>query len=156
MASTAAQNYISLDVLLNCGYSMIAITSGFALTRIGVRLSRPKAISVEDVLVLLSYLTFLTQTILYIHIAKTVYRVSDVVAGRTKPYPELIEDALAEIKVFFANTMLFWCTLWLVKGSLLALYRRLLKDNKSFSRIWWGVVVFCVVVSMLIRRVFAC
>jgi len=147
MASTAAQNYISLDTLLNCGYAMIAVVSAFAVTRLAIRVTRPKAIAVEDVLVLLSYLCFLVQTILYIKIARTMFRVSAVITGQIPPYADLAEDALEQIKVFFANTLLFWCILWLVKGSLLSLYRKLIGTNKQYRNLWWGVVIFCVLVS---------
>ena len=148
MASTAAQNYISLDALRNCGYAMIAVVSSFAITRISVRITRPKALAVEDALVFLSYLCFLVQTILYLKIAATVYKVSDVISGKVQPYAGLEADAMQIIRVFFANTLLFWCTLWLVKGSLLSLYRRLLGSKKVYRTLWWVAVIFCIVVSV--------
>ena len=68
----------------------------------------------EDYILLLAYLLFLTTTILYIVVTPTMYRVSDVVTGKTPPYAEMLEDSLFMIKIFFANTMLFWFTLWSV------------------------------------------
>ena len=147
MASTAALNYISLNQLLSCGYSMIGIVSGFAITRIAVRLTRPKAISIEDVLVLVSYLTFLVSTVLYIHIAPTIFKVSDYVQGKIPPYAELEQDAMLMIRVFFANTLLFWCTLWLVKGSFLSLYWKVLRPNRTYRMFWYATVVICLIVS---------
>ena len=149
MASTAAQNYISLDVLLNCCYSMIGVVSGFAITRIGIRITRPKALAAEDALVLLAYLTFLVSTTLYIKISANIFRVSAVINGTTLPYPELPQDAMEQIRTFFATTLLFWCTLWLVKASLLSLYWRLLQPSRLYRKFWWAVVVFCAVVNPL-------
>lgn len=128
MASTAAQNYIGLNQLLTCGYSMIGIVSGFVLTRVGVRIIQPRPLAVEDVLVALSYATFLTSTALYIWIAPVIFRISDVISGKAPPYATMEVDALNLIKVFFANTLLFWVTLWLVKASLLSLYRKLVSS----------------------------
>lgn len=125
MASTAAQNYIGLDQLLTCGYAMIGIVSGFVLTRVGIRIFQPRPLTVEDVLVALSYATFLTSTALYIWIAPVIFRISDVISGKATPYATMEADANNLIKAFFVNTLLFWICLWLVKGSLLSLYRKL-------------------------------
>lgn len=147
MASTAAQNYIGLNQLLTCGYSMIGIVSGFVLTRVGVRIVQPRPLAVEDILVALSYATFITSTALYVWIAPVIFKISDVISGQSPAYAEMERDALNLIKVFFANTMLFWITLWLVKGSLLSLYRKLVQSNRIYRRLWWAIVGFSVVVS---------
>ena len=146
MASSAAQNYISLEQLQSCGYAMITITSAFALTRIGIRVYRPKALAAEDVLVFLAYASFMTMSALYIWISPTLYKLSEVTSGAAPPYPELMADGLLIIKAFFANTLLLWCILWLVKGSLMSLYRKLLSTQKIYNWAWWFITVFCLTV----------
>ena len=147
MASSAAQNYISLEQLQHCGYAMITITSIFALARIGIRIARPKALAVEDVLVFLAYASFVTMTTLYVWTAPTLFKLTAVVGGLAPPYAEMLHDGLLIIKAFFANTIFLWVILWLVKGSLLALYWRLLSTKRIYIWIWWGIVVFCATVS---------
>ena len=66
----------------------------------------------EDYIIAFAYALFLATTILYIVVTPTMYRISDVISGKVPPYAELLDDSLFLIKVFFANTMLFWFTLW--------------------------------------------
>lgn len=148
MADTAAQNYISLEQLQSCGYAMITLTSIFALARIGIRVWRPKALAVEDVLVFLAYASFMTMAALYTWTAPTLFKLTAVVAGQAPPYAELPADGLLIIKAFFTNTILLWVILWLVKGSLLALYWRLLSTKRIYIYLWWAIVVFCATVSL--------
>ena len=101
-------------MLLRTGYAMIATTTLVFVGRAATRIWRPKRIMAEDYILLLAYLFFLTTTILYIVITPTMYKVSDVMTGKSPPYPEILDDSLFMIKVFFANTMLFWFTLWSV------------------------------------------
>ncbi|ORY16878.1 hypothetical protein BCR34DRAFT_635246 [Clohesyomyces aquaticus] len=147
MSSTT--NYITKEQLLSTTYAMVAITSAFAVARVAVRIARPKAMAIEDWLVLLAYVFFLTMSILYIVVTPTMFRLSGVMAGTVPPYATILEDSLFIIRIFFANTMIFWIVLWAVKFSLLALYRRLMVGlNNLYMMLWWGVLGFCVVASV--------
>lgn len=109
---SSSQNYVSSGLLLRTAYGMIATTTVVFAGRVGIRIWRPKRIMAEDYILLLAYLLFLCTTILYIVVTPTMYKISDVISGKTPPYAEMLEDSLFMIKVFFANTMLFWFTLW--------------------------------------------
>ncbi|KKA22493.1 hypothetical protein T310_3491 [Rasamsonia emersonii CBS 393.64] len=99
----------------------------------------------EDVFILLSWGVFLTVAILYIVVTPVLYRVDDVMSGKSPPYAAIEQDALFIIKIFFANTLLYWLTLWAVKLSLLFLYQRLFKGLQNQMRWWWAVLIFTIV-----------
>jgi hypothetical protein len=149
MSST--QNYVSKEQLLSTSYAMIALTSIVALSRVGIQVFRARKMMLEDYLIFFAYILFITMTAMYIAVTPALYRISDVTSGKAPFYPKLLDDSLFLIKVFFANTMIFWFVLWTVKFSLLALYRRLtIGLNKTYMMVWWGIVSFCVIVSFLL------
>ncbi|OCT54352.1 hypothetical protein CLCR_00860 [Cladophialophora carrionii] len=142
MSST--QNYVTEKQLVGVGYAMIAITSIVFGARTLIRVNQPKRFQADDLFLLLAYLCFLTLSILYIVLAPTMYRITDASSGLTPIYPEILSDSLFMIKIFFANTMIFWFALYAVKFSFLSLYRRLMKGLRLYMQLWWAVVAFCV------------
>lgn len=145
----STRNYVTQEQLLNTSYAMIALTSVFAIARVATRVLRPKKLATEDYLVFLSFVLFIAMSTMYIVVTPAMFRISAVTSGAVPPYATMLVDALFIIKIFFANTMIFWFLLWTVKFSLLALYKRLMVgvDNKIYIKIWWGVLVFCILVS---------
>lgn len=109
---SSSQNYVTQGKLLNTAYAMISITTVVFIARAATRIWRPKALMPEDYILLFSYLLFLATTVMYIVVTPTMYKISDVILGVTPPYLEMLDDSLFMIKIFFANTMLFWFTLW--------------------------------------------
>jgi magnesium-transporting ATPase (P-type) len=145
MSST--QNYVTSSHLLSTSYAMMALTSMFVLARIAVQILHPKKLAPEDYLIYLAYVLYVVMSVLYILVTPPMYRLSDFISGKSPVYPLLMDDSMFIIKAFFANTMIFWCVLWMVKFSLLALYKRLLVGlHIVYIKIWWGVVCFCVLV----------
>jgi hypothetical protein len=109
---SSSQNYVTSGLLLRTAYGMITATSVVFIARAAARVWRPQRLMAEDYILTFAYLLFLSTTILYIVVTPTMYKISDVIGGKTPPYPEMLEDSLFMIKIFFANTMLFWFTLW--------------------------------------------
>jgi hypothetical protein len=144
-----AETFVTQDELLRTSYGMIALTSVFAVTRVAIRVYRPKAWAMEDFFIVLAFILYLTLTTLYIIVTPILFRLSAFASGAAPPYPGLKDDSYKILKIFFATTELFWFTLWSVKFSLLALYKRLLVGlNSGYVKLWWAVVVFCVLVSV--------
>ncbi|KAJ9605216.1 hypothetical protein H2200_010606 [Cladophialophora chaetospira] len=127
----STQNYVTERQLVGVGYAMISVTTLIFGARTFIRIQQPKSIQADDYFLLLAYLCFLTLTILYIVLAPTMYRVTNASSGITPLYPGILSDSLFMIKIFFANTMIFWFTLWAVKFSFLALYRRLMRPTSQ-------------------------
>lgn len=142
------ENYITARQVTATGYTMIAITSFFCLTRFLLRFWKAGKFQIEDAFVLLSWVFSLVLAIDYIVVTPVMYRVTAFEAGRIPPYPTVEKDALFMIKIFFANTMLLWAALWSVKLSFLFLYRRLLEGLPNQLRWWWGIFIFTIVVYL--------
>ncbi|KAK2810242.1 hypothetical protein FQN50_003212 [Emmonsiellopsis sp. PD_5] len=137
-----SENYVTESQVKSTGYVMIALASAFLLTRFGVRFSKSRGLIWEDLFVVLSWLSFLAMSILYIIVIPAVYRVSGVMSGTSPLYATMEKDALSMKKIFFATTLLLWVSLWSVKLSLLVLYRRLLAGLPTEIRLWWGILIF--------------
>lgn len=102
----------------------------------------------QDYLVYTAFTLFLTMSICYLVIIHKIYMIGEVVNGLVDPWPSMKADILTYVRIMFVTTTLFWLSLWSVKLSLLALYRKLLEGlPEVYMRLWWGVFSFCLVVS---------
>ena len=52
------------------------------------------------------------------------------------------EDVITSLKIDFANQLLFWTSLFLVKASFLATYYIVFSVSKAFKRAWWLLAVY--------------
>ncbi|GLA38666.1 hypothetical protein AnigIFM63309_005971 [Aspergillus niger] len=107
---------------------MIALSSAVVIARFSLIFWKLRSLQVEDGCILLSWACFLAMSIAYIIVSPVVYKIDAYTDGKIGPWATMLSDALFMIKVFFANTMLLWASLWSVKLSFLFLYRRLLQD----------------------------
>ena len=150
MSDGSTRNYVTQAQLLSTTYAVIVITSLVAIARVVTRVLRPKAWGAEDILVYLAFVFYIAMSVMYIVVTPAMFRVADVTNGAIPPYATLLDDALFLTEIFFANTMIFWFVLWSVKFSLLALYKRLMDGlHNVYVKVWWAVLVFCVLVSYL-------
>jgi hypothetical protein len=134
-------------MLTSTGIAMISVATVFVIARCVARWHKVWRFQFEDFWMLLAYIFFLAMSIGYLAIGTPLFHVLAVVAGEEPFYPNMYNDELVMIKVYFTNTMLLWATLWSVKFSLLFLYRRLMSGLPHYVRWWWGIVAFCVVVN---------
>jgi hypothetical protein len=59
----------------------------------------------------------------------------------------MMKDVILASRVMWQSGIEYWTCLWFVKFSLLALYKKLLSGMpKKYLYIWWGTLIFCVVV----------
>lgn len=84
----------------------------------------------------------------YLITTPPMFRVYAVIGREMPPYKTMIEDAALMLRLLTAGQMCFYTLLFSVKMSLMTLYRKLLAGLPSiYSKIWWGIVAFCVFVS---------
>jgi hypothetical protein len=140
-------NYVTPAALKATGISLIVITSLVAGARLAVSILRPKKILWEDAWLLAAYVFFMVVAILYQVVSPTMFRLEALADGKLEPYPTILDDALFIQKIFFVVTSGLWFTLWCVKASLLALYKRLMTGVKLYIMFWWIVVGISFVVS---------
>lgn len=147
MAST--DDYVSLGTLQRTGYAVVAVTTVLVLARIGIQVARRKRMEASDFLLYAAYVFYAAVCGLYLYMAPRLFRFNKVTAGKAEPWSTMQRDVLALFNSLFVNTLLFWTCLWCAKLSLLVLYRKLMAGLPYlYMRIWWGVVAFCVIVSI--------
>lgn len=127
---------------------MMMLASLLAAARLIVSMIRPKQFQWEDGWLLAAYAFFMTIAILYQIVAPTMFRLEALVKGETEPYLTIAKDSLFLQKIFFVVTSGLWFTLWCVKASLLALYKRLMAGVKRYIIVWW--IVVCI--SFIVRN----
>ncbi|KAJ5286063.1 hypothetical protein N7524_001369 [Penicillium chrysogenum] len=125
------------------GISLIVLTSLVVGTRFAGLIRSFKDLKAEDYLLIVAYIFFLELSILYIYIAPAIFRIAAVSAGTIPPYATISEDGLRLQTVFFVTTSSLWLCLWMVKFSLMAMYKRLLV-GKKYIIAWWVIMGFCV------------
>jgi len=146
---SSRQNYITEDHLLQTCYAMLTLSTVFVLARFfTTTVVRRKRWLPQDAFVYLAYTLYLVMTIMYIIVTPILFRLTAVGEKRLKPYATLKDDHKLMVKIFFVNTLLFWCILWTVKMSFLVLYKRLIEGlHNVYIKLWWAVVVFWFLVS---------
>jgi hypothetical protein len=93
---------------------------------------------VQDYLVYFAFACFLAMSVCYFIAIPTAYRLGDVNVGLVKPWPTMVNDQISTIRLMFVTTVLFWVSLWSVKLSLLALYKKLIQGQPAtYARFWW-------------------
>ena len=142
-----SEGYVTLASLRATGFTMLGLATVVFGVRIYSPLRHPKTFQWDDGFLIGAYFFFLVIAILYQVAASTMFRISAVEDGKIKPYPEIADEGLFIQKIFFVATSSLWFNLWCVKYSLLALYKRLMAGLRTYIMIWWGVVIFCFVVS---------
>lgn len=121
-------------------YSLVILASLFTIVRTGIQIWKKKAMQPQDYLLYSAYVCFLAMSISYLSIIPTIYRIGRVNNGLMLPWSTMAEDVVVYIRMMFCTTVFFWLSLWLVKLSLLALYKKLLTGLPVvYVRLWWAV-----------------
>ena len=141
-------SYVTPRSLRAAGYTLIAVTTIIAGSRLVMAFARPKKAGWDDFWLVLAYLFFLTVSILYIVVIPCMFRLEALAAGKIEMYPTVLDDSLFIQKIFFVTTSGLWFTLWSVKFSLLALYKRLMTGLRTYTRVWWAIVILSFLVSL--------
>lgn len=129
------------------GISLMITVTIILCARTVLRVERNPRFSWEDIWLVLAWLFFMAVSGVYVSKTGLMFRLLAVQEGRANPYPSLAQDALDVQKTFFFTSPGLWLTLWSVKFSLLAFYKKLLVNVPLYVRMWWAVLVYCISVS---------
>ena len=121
---------------------MIALATSFTIARFTIRGIKRRFWPPEDAAVFLAWACVVALCSGYIVVTPAVYRIAAVGSGKAAPYPTLKQDATFLVDIFFPNTLLLWCCLWLVKAALLMQCRRLIERQRRYMIVWWCIVAF--------------
>ena len=135
------------ETIKGAGIALIVLTSLVVGTRFAGAIRSYKDLKGEDYLLIIAYIFFLELSILYIYISPAIFRIAAVGAGTIPPYATISEDGLRLQIVFFVTTSSLWLCLWMIKFSLLAMYKRLLV-GKKYIIAWWVIMGFCILVRI--------
>lgn len=138
---------VTENEILRTDYAMITLASLFILTRLGFQATRRKSLELQDYFLYMAYVCYLALCALYIAVVPILLEIQDITTGKKPMPPNLLEIAGVTGRILWAAQMCFYACLWLVKLSLLCLYRKLLVGlPRIYNRIWWMLVIFCFLV----------
>lgn len=129
------------------GITLLLLTTSIFSARMYLGIVKQRRFSWEDGWLIAAWAVFVVITSLYLNIGETIFRIEALAAGKIPMYPTVADDSLNLQRTFFVTTSGLWVCLWLVKASLLSLYKRLLGSVKAYLIAWWAVVAICVIVS---------
>lgn len=141
-----ASNPLNNTTLLAVGITMAILTTTIFAIRMYLGVVKQRRFSFEDGWLIAAWAVFIVVTVLYCNAGEVIFRLQALEAGELALYPTVADDGLLVQKTFFVTTSGLWICLWLVKASLLSLYKRLINNVKVYLILWWVVVVICVVV----------
>lgn len=134
------------------GIGLMVATTLVSVARAVLRAENRTSVRWHDGWLFVGYLLFMTISEVYVTKAGIMFRLVAVQEGRLAPYPGLGEDALEVKKLFSFTSPGLWFTLWSIKFALLAFYKKMMVDVWLYIKLWWIVLVYCVLVSKLRRR----
>lgn len=135
--------------ILAYAYTMIVLTGIAIISRFFVRGLRNEPFRLEDGFMLLAFVTFNILATITIVVVPIAYEIIAVSYDLRPIYNGLFDDMEDQLKVVFASNLLFPMVLWSVKLSLLLLSKRVLYQQKKWTRRWWAVFWFVVLVLPL-------
>lgn len=141
----SSQGSFGPKIIQRTGIALIVLTSLVVVARFAGSLRRPKDLKAEDYLLIVGYIFFLELGILYIYIAPVIFRLAALQAGTIPLYATVPQDSVRLQIVFFVTTSSLWICLWMIKFSLLSMYKRLLV-GKAYLIAWWAIMGFTTLV----------
>jgi hypothetical protein len=118
-----------------------ATSVAFTLGRYLIRYYKRKRMGWDDILNGIAVLFLLSFLGTWQIIGPPLYQQQLYQQGVTSTEPPAI-DSHTFLRVGIANSLLFWCTIYCVKASFLALYWILFNVSDRFRIAWWLVTVY--------------
>ena len=124
------------------GWAQVAFTLPFLCFRYFVRLNVLKRLYVDDLLVLLAWISLLaSQTILQIYVSG-VYRLWAMLSSDLPPSAPILIYFQSFRRASIASSLLSHVCLWCVKLNFLFFFKRLGFHVRHQEKIWWLVLLF--------------
>ena len=128
----------------------VAVSFCFLAFRGYVRLKVFHRLFLDDILVLLAWLMFLVNIILYQILLPTVYLIIKVYrAVPTEGLAAIPEDFPAKLdffdRAYMVSNFAFWCCLWSIKASFLVFFRKLGYHVARQNVLWWCALSITVI-----------
>ena len=131
------------------GIGLMIVTSVVVGARATLRAENRTSVRWHDGWLIVGYAFFIAVSSVYVAKAGLLFRYSAFLDGRLAQYPNLAQDALDVKKMFLFTNPGLWCTLWSIKFSLLAFYKKMMVNISLYTKLWWAVLAYCVAVRVL-------
>lgn len=133
---------------------MWAVAFLITVLRLIVRYLHKKRLFWDDAFAIAAIVGLTAMAILNQTSCDAIYLIDVIAAGGT-PGPSftsqeiIFSTIIAQRYMQFFFMMLFWTTLWSVKGSLMMFYRRLVVGVDGYMTWWWVVVAFSIITYLI-------
>ncbi|CAN9268546.1 unnamed protein product [Alternaria alternata] len=143
-----SSNSLTETTLRGTAIGLMVVTTAMVFARAILRSDQKKSIQWDEIWLIAGYMLFMAVTGVYINKTSLLFRLLAVEEGRLAPYPSVSKDGFDAQKTFFFTSPGLWLTLWSIKFSLLAFYKRIMVGVKLYLTLWWAVLGYCVLVVM--------
>ncbi|KAK8129420.1 hypothetical protein PG999_001800 [Apiospora kogelbergensis] len=139
--------HLSRTSFLGASIALIVITTAISGARAIFGIQNGAKIRWDDVWLIAGYVIFMVLSGYHVGKYELMFRVVDVSNGWIPPYEGMEEEGLKLQKLIFLATTGLWLTLWCVKFSLLALYKRMAAQVPLYIRLWWVMTGYCIMMA---------
>jgi hypothetical protein len=154
LVSSAQPPKITKDTLLITTWVLFGSSSAFFLSRLAIRIKFTGKVWADDWLAAAALACLLADALIITFMADAMYEtleLSNMAAAAASPKSSLNRRASFYVTVSFymrmqfAETIMFWTCLWLVKASFLAFFHRLTNNLRKYIIAWWTITAFTAV-----------
>lgn len=123
----------------------VAISFGFLLFRIYVRLRIFRRLFIDDPFLIAAWLMTLANAIIWQVTVEPLYLTVGLVSGQiTSPPQDFISKSFTYLHAQFSSYVLYYTSLYLTKFSFLLFFRKLGNKVKRQRVIWWSALLFVI------------
>lgn len=139
--------YIAEPVVRAVTGIMLALTASMVVIRLVVLPAMLRRTpNANDFWLLIAFICYIGLWTMYTVLVPLLFSLAEISEGTRKIPDDYEAQILLMLRQVFPCSILLWCSLWSVKFSLLTFYKQLMSRLKTYLRLWWVVVVFCVLV----------
>ncbi|MCJ1314667.1 hypothetical protein MMC25_008349 [Agyrium rufum] len=120
-------------------WGAVATTFLFVACRLVIRMKVFRRLFSDDIFVVLSWLFFLANVILYQEMTDTIYLTINVFAGLEAPPADILQRTLVFLHEELAANLLFLASIWSIKISFLLFFKKLGNNVSKQYALWWIV-----------------
>ncbi|KAK6826151.1 hypothetical protein PG987_013645 [Apiospora arundinis] len=122
------------DSFRGASIAMMITASVIVAARTTTMIHNGLGIHWDDVWLATGYVLLMIVSGVYVGSTELFFRINDTFEGRAGPYPGIADDKFSMKKILLFTSPGLWFTLWSIKFSLLALYKRLLIQVPLYTR----------------------
>ncbi|KAJ5054219.1 uncharacterized protein L3040_000500 [Drepanopeziza brunnea f. sp. 'multigermtubi'] len=144
-------------------WTLYTVAVFITVLRLAVRYFQMKRLLWDDAFAIFGLISFTVMVVLAELMCEKIYMLITFSEGGSlgPKYTEtkqITDGIIDQLIMQFYFMMLFWTTLWSIKGSFLMFYRRLFTGTDGYMKWWWAVVAFTIAtyIASVLTNVMVC